>query len=79
MEDFFTGVALLIAIPISLGISWLVGVFFRSAVLKHEMSKGNKYFQAIISIAIGIFILMIFSVVTEKMGCTTDDDIYYRR
>jgi len=79
MEDFFTGIALLIAIPISLGISWLVGVIFRSSVLKHDMSKGNKYLQAIISIAIGIFILMIFSVVTEKMGCTTDDDIYYRR
>ena len=76
MEDFFTGVALLIGIPIVLGISWLVGVFFRSAVLKHDMSKGNKYLQAVISIAIGIFILMIFSVVTEKMGCTADDDLY---
>jgi len=79
MEKFFTGVALLIAIPISLGISWLAGTFFRSAVLKHDLEKGNKYFQAIISIAIGIFILMIIGTITDKMGCSSDDDIYYRR
>ena len=79
MEKFFTGVVFLIAVPISLGIAWLAGAFFRSAVLKHDLEKGNKYFQAIISIAIGIFVLMIIVTITDKMGCSSDDDIYYRR
>jgi len=79
MEKFFSGLALMIAIPISLGISWLAGVFFRSAVLKHDIEKGNKYVQTIISIVIGIFILMIIGTITNKMGCSSDDDIYNRR
>jgi len=79
MEKFFTGIALLIAIPISLGISWLAGTFFRSAVLKHDLENGNKYFQAVVSIVIGIFILMIIGTFMDKMGCSSDDEIYYRR
>ena len=72
MEKFFTGIELIVVIPIFLGISWLAGMLFRSTVLKHEMEKGNKYLQAIISIAIGIFILMIIGTITDKMGCSSN-------
>lgn len=78
MEKIFTGFALIVAIPFTLGITWLLGVFFRSAVLKHDMEKGNKYVQAIISIAIGIFILMIIGTINDKLGCSSDDEIFYR-
>lgn len=75
MEKLTMVVALVIGVPICLGISWLVGIFFRSSVLKHDLDKGNKYLQIIISIAIGVFILMIVSAVTEKMGCLDDSDL----
>jgi cadmium resistance protein CadD (predicted permease) len=78
MEKFFTGIALIIAIPISLGISWLAGMLFRTAVLKHDLEKGNKYLQLVITIAIGIFILLIIGTFTDKMGCSSDDDMYTR-
>ncbi len=75
MEKFFVGIELIIVIPILLGISWFAGIFFRSAVLKHDLEKGNKYLQAIISTAIGIFILLIIITIFEKMGFLPDDDL----
>lgn len=74
MEKLYTGIVLLIAIPISIGLSWLIGVFFRSAVLKHDLEKDNKYLQAIISIVIGFFILLIIGTIMDKMGYSSGDE-----
>lgn len=78
MEKLFSGLVLIIAIPIALGISWAAGSFFRTSVLKHEVDGGNKFIQTFFSIIIGMFLFAIITVAMNKMGCSTEDDAYTR-
>jgi ABC-type phosphate transport system permease subunit len=78
MDKILTGLSLIITLPICLGISWLAGVIFRGSVLKHDLNNGNKIIQNVVSIAIGLFVLFILVVITNKMGCTSNDDTFIR-
>jgi len=66
------------SIPFILGVTWLIGTIFRQNVLSHKVDKGNKYIQTVFSIAVGIVLVMILGAITNKMGCHSDDDSFFR-
>ena len=78
MEKYFSVISLIITIPIAVGIFWLAGIIFRAAVLNHNVDKGNKFVQVIISISIGVLVVLLFGIITHKLGCTSDDSSFFR-
>lgn len=66
MEQLFNVVGIIIGIPMVIGVFLLVGIFFRTQVFKDDMRDGSAFKQFIITIALGMFILLIIAAFLNK-------------
>jgi hypothetical protein len=79
MKDNFI---FILAIVVGTGVSWLAGWLFNITILRHDFDLSkinkrleplNKYFEPIITIAIGFFLVMAMSAVINEMGCSSEE------
>lgn len=56
MLEFYNTAMFFIIVPIGIAVLYFFGYFFRSAILGHDLDKGNGFLQFIFTLIIGIIV-----------------------
>lgn len=78
MEEFFDGIGVIIGIPVILFFSYIAGMLVRVLLFK-ESTIGSGFSENAKNIIIGLITILILGFILSRMGCTSDDSLYYRK
>ncbi len=64
---------LIIGLPITLLVAWLLGLFFRISVLKHNVNEEYGIGPKIVNILIGLAVIAVVGIISNQLGCYGSD------